>query len=97
MINLEITWEGEAHRFALEDGEHAVGRSSENPVQVAMARVSKRHALIRVDGDNLFVKDLGSRNGIFVNSVRVDRQELRHGDLITIGETQFRFVESMAH
>lgn len=66
-MNLEITWEGEAHRFALENGEHAVGRSSENAVQVAMARVSKRHALIRVDGDSIFVKDLGSRNGTELN------------------------------
>jgi sigma-B regulation protein RsbU (phosphoserine phosphatase) len=66
-MNLEITWEGEAHRFALDNGEHAVGRSSENAVQVAMARVSKRHALIKIDGDNIFVKDLGSRNGTELN------------------------------
>ncbi|HEU4928271.1 MAG TPA: FHA domain-containing protein, partial [Candidatus Krumholzibacteria bacterium] len=65
MQNLEITWEGEAHRFALDDGEHTVGRSSENAVQVAMARVSKRHAMIRVDGERLLVRDLGSRNGTF--------------------------------
>ena len=71
MINLEITWEGEAHRFALDDGEHSVGRSSENAVQVAMARVSKRHALLRVDGDRLHVKDLGSRNGTELNGVAV--------------------------
>jgi len=32
-----------------------------------------------------------------VNSVRVDRRHLQQGDLVTIGETQFRFVESMAH
>jgi pSer/pThr/pTyr-binding forkhead associated (FHA) protein len=34
---------------------------------------------------------------VFVNSVRVERQQLQQGDLLTIGETQFRFVESMAH
>jgi hypothetical protein len=67
MLNLEITWEGEAHRFAVEDGEHAVGRSSENAVQVAMARVSKKHAMLRVEGDRLQVKDLGSRNGTELN------------------------------
>jgi pSer/pThr/pTyr-binding forkhead associated (FHA) protein len=43
------------------------------------------------------IEDLGSRNGVFVNSVRVDRRQLQQGDLVTIGETQFRFVESMAH
>jgi serine phosphatase RsbU (regulator of sigma subunit) len=67
MLNIEITWEGEVHRFALQDGEHAVGRSSENAVQVAMARVSKKHAMLRVDAERLFVKDLGSRNGTEIN------------------------------
>ena len=43
------------------------------------------------------IEDLGSRNGVFVNADRVDRQRLQQGDLVTIGETQFRFLESMAH
>src|SRR4029453_839424 len=36
-------------------------------VQVAMARVSKRHAILRVDAERLFVRDLGSRNGTEIN------------------------------
>jgi hypothetical protein len=67
MTNLEIVWEGENHRFALEDGEHSVGRSRENAVQIAMARVSKRHAAVRIEGDRVFVRDLGSRNGTELN------------------------------
>ena len=67
MINVEIVWEGESHRFALDDGEHTVGRSSENGVQLAMARVSKKHAAIRIDGERIFVRDLGSRNGTELN------------------------------
>jgi hypothetical protein len=67
MINLEVVWEGESHRFSLENGEHTVGRSSENAVQVTMARVSKKHAALRVDGDRLWVRDLGSRNGTELN------------------------------
>jgi pSer/pThr/pTyr-binding forkhead associated (FHA) protein len=59
--------------------------------------VSREHARILVSGNTVVVEDLGSTNGIFVNAVRVDRQELRHGDLVTVGETQFRFLESMAH
>ena len=67
MINLEIVWEGESHKFSLEDGEHTVGRSSENGVQIAMARVSKKHAALRIDGDDISVRDLGSRNGTELN------------------------------
>lgn len=67
MINIEIVWEGENHRFSLADGEHTVGRSSENEVQVTMARVSKKHAAIRVKGEDISVRDLGSRNGTELN------------------------------
>jgi phosphoserine phosphatase RsbU/P len=67
MLNLEVVWEGDSHKFSLEDGEHTVGRSSENAVQVAMARVSKKHAALRVDGERLWVRDLGSRNGTELN------------------------------
>jgi len=67
MIPLEIVWEGESHKFELADGTHSVGRSSENDVQVAMARVSKVHAEIRIEGDKISVRDLGSRNGTELN------------------------------
>lgn len=89
---------GEApKRFALGKKHVTVGRAAHCDLQVLTHFVSREHARISVASDKVLIEDLGSRNGIFVNSVRVDRQELRHGDLITIGETQFRFVESMAH
>jgi pSer/pThr/pTyr-binding forkhead associated (FHA) protein len=43
------------------------------------------------------IEDLGSTNGVFVNSVRIDRHELHHSDLVTVGETQFRFLGTVAH
>ena len=67
MIPLEIVWEGETHKFHLEDGEHSVGRSSDNDVQVAMARVSKVHAGLKIDGERIFVRDMKSRNGTELN------------------------------
>ena len=89
---------GEApKRFALNKKHVTVGRAAHCDLQVLTHFVSREHARISLAGDTAVIEDLGSRNGIFVNSVRVERQELRHGDLITIGETQFRFVESMAH
>jgi len=102
MLNLEITWEGEAHRFPLNDGEHAVGRSSENAVQVAMARVSKRHAMLRVDGDRLLVKDLGSRNGTELNGTPVGDAwtEVPPGALVSFAGALMRrasMVSTAAH
>src|SRR5438045_9429563 len=67
MMLLEIVWEGESHKFNLEDGTHTVGRSSDNHVQVAMARVSKVHAELKIEGEKISVRDLGSRNGTELN------------------------------
>jgi pSer/pThr/pTyr-binding forkhead associated (FHA) protein len=38
------------------------------------------------------VEDLASTNGVYINGTRVRRQPLREGDLLTIGNTEFRFV-----
>lgn len=67
MIEVEVTWQGERHRFSLADGEHTVGRSSENAVCLPVTMVSKKHALLRVEGARLWVRDLGSTNGTEVN------------------------------
>ena len=84
-------------RFALTKKTITVGRGPQCDLQILTHFVSREHArLVSSDGITL-IEDLGSRNGVFVNSVRVDRRHLRQGDLVTIGETQFRFVESMAH
>jgi chromosome segregation ATPase len=83
--------------YALAKKTTTIGRSSQCDIQILTHFVSREHARIVVAGGRVIVEDLGSTNGVFVNSVRVERQELRHGDLVTVGETQFRFLESMAH
>lgn len=84
-------------RFVLTKQTVTVGRGPQCDLQILTHFVSREHArLVSRDGVTL-IEDLGSRNGVFVNSVRVDRRHLRQGDLVTIGETQFRFVESVAH
>jgi pSer/pThr/pTyr-binding forkhead associated (FHA) protein len=66
-------------------------------LQILTHFVSREHARLSVTGGTVLIEDLGSRNGVYVNAVRVDRHALQQGDLVTIGETQFRFMESMAH
>jgi chromosome segregation ATPase len=84
-------------QYALTKPSMTIGRSSQCDIQVLTQFVSREHARLVVDRSHVLIEDLGSTNGVFVNSVRVDRQELRHGDLVTVGETQFRFLETMAH
>lgn len=84
-------------RFALTKNIVTVGRGPHCDLQILTHFVSREHARVTLSGEAAVIEDLGSRNGVFVNAVRVDRRHLQQGDLITIGETQFRFVESMAH
>lgn len=76
MLELEISWSGQSNHLQLEDGEHGVGRAHDNAVQIPDARVSKYHAKVRVQGDRLFVLDLGSTNGTEVDGNAVGREEV---------------------
>jgi chromosome segregation ATPase len=84
-------------RFPLTRNTITIGRGPHCDLQIVTHFVSREHARLTLRGNSAFIEDLGSRNGVFVNSIRVDRHPLQQGDLLTIGETQFRFVESMAH
>ena len=74
-----------------------IGRGNHCDIQIVTHFVSREHARITTDRGTVILEDLASTNGVFVNSIRIDRHELHHGDLLTIGETQFRFLESVAH
>lgn len=73
-----------------------IGRSPHCDIRISTHFVSREHARIVRVRDQVVIEDLGSKNGVFVNAVRVERGPLRHGDLVTIGETQFRFDETAA-
>ena len=66
-IDLHGTVAGRAWRKRLSDGTHRVGRVPPNEVLVVDKTVSREHAEIKVDGDSACVRDLGSRNGTWIN------------------------------
>jgi two-component system, NtrC family, sensor kinase len=73
----------------------AIGREASNTIQLHDTEVSRRHAELRRDGDSgqVFLTDLGSSNGTFVNSQRVQRHVLKSGDRVQIGRTLMLFTE----
>lgn len=63
-----------------------IGRSPENDAVFDIPTVSGRHARLRCSGDRVFLEDLGSSNGTFVNGRRIDGTvDVRAGDIIGLG------------
>ncbi len=62
-----------------------IGRSSTCDMTMAHPNVSKHHAMLTRDQRGIWIRDLGSTNGTFVNGVRITQAALRDGDEIQIG------------
>jgi signal transduction histidine kinase len=65
----------------------SLGRDSSCTIQLHDTEVSRLHAEVRLIDDKLVLVDLQSSNGTFVNSSRIERQELASGDQIQLGRT----------
>jgi len=63
-----------------------VGRGLQSDVLISDDSVSQRHAQITVEDDQVFIRDLLSSNGTFVNGNRIENQKLNEGDSIHFGE-----------
>jgi hypothetical protein len=68
-----------------------IGRAEGCDLRLDVASVSRHHALLIIAPDALIIEDLNSTNGVYVNGRKVNRQSLSDGDMVTIGELQFRF------
>lgn len=92
---LVATIGGEAIQYPIVKNLMTIGRGHESDIRIASHFVSRVHAKISSSGTATVIEDAGSRNGILVNSERVQRRVLRHGDVVNIGETNLRFVDAM--
>jgi len=63
----------EGERYQLFSGDNVVGRTQDARVLLTDRTISRRHALITIDGDELSITDLGSKNGTYVNGERIGR------------------------
>ena len=77
--------------FPIDHESFVIGRRAGVNLQLASARVSGRHAEILLIGQHLFLRDLGSTNGTFVNRKRVKQPTpVGDGDHIEIADIEFR-------
>jgi len=82
-------------RFPIRNGAISIGRSSASDIVLKSDDyASGRHARLTRHGGLLYVEDMGSTNGTFVNGRKtVGATPLRHGDTVRIGSTTFRYED----
>ena len=69
-----------------------IGRGSDNDIQIESPAISRQHAVITRVLDDVFLEDLESTNGTYVNGRAVHRHALRPDDLIELGQYRLRYV-----
>src|SRR5262245_56431552 len=85
----------QVHDIAVPLGTFYIGRGVDCQLALDDAMVSRRHAALRVYAGGATIEDLGSRNGVLLNGIRIERPEpLRDGDQIRIGSQDLSFYEN---
>lgn len=85
--------DGSDLRFEIKERNITIGRHSENDFQLEDDSVHRHHAVFHIlPGQSPVITDLDTVNGVVVNGQRVAKAELLSGDVISLGETSFRFV-----
>ena len=79
--------------FELNSAQLTIGRGNQNDIPIATDEyASARHARFEPRQDGVWVQDLGSTNGTFLNGTRLDRpRRLAQGDIVRVGETDLRY------
>ena len=82
---------GEA--FELAGEQTRVGRSPEADVFLDDVTVSRNHALLVRRRDGVYIDDLGSLNGTYINRRRIESHKLADGDELQIGKYKLTYLE----
>jgi pSer/pThr/pTyr-binding forkhead associated (FHA) protein len=79
--------------FELAGERMAIGRSPEAEIFLDDVTVSRNHALLVRRRDGLYIDDLGSLNGSYVNRHRIESHKLTSGDELQIGKYKLTYLE----
>ncbi len=77
--------------FFLGSDDVRIGRDPSNLISISDPALSRRHCVLSGRGGSYTLRDLGSRNGTYLNGVAIRENPLRHGDQIAVGNSIFVF------
>ena len=78
--------------FAIDQDRMSIGRTPDAPVFLDDVTVSRNHALLVRRKDGLYIDDLGSLNGTYVNRRRIESHKLADGDELQVGKYKLTYL-----
>ncbi|MEP7313004.1 MAG: FHA domain-containing protein [Pseudomonadota bacterium] len=94
MARLILSLDGQVMaEYNMNKERYTIGRLPDNDIRIDNPAVSGHHSLIINILNDSFLEDLNSTNGTYVNGKLIKKHALQHGDVITAGHHQLRFVE----
>lgn len=91
-VNLVLFKKNGSQRiFTLPSSVTVIGRRSSCDLHVPLKAVSRRHCQLNRDEGALKIRDLGSRNGTYLNGKRIDEAAIQAGDHMKVGPLTFVF------
>ncbi len=80
--------------FPINEEKMSIGRTPDAPIFLDDVTVSRNHALLVRRRDGVYIDDLGSLNGSYVNRKRIESHLLADGDEIQIGKYKLSYLEA---
>jgi len=74
----------------VEDTPFIIGRDEDVDFSLSDEAVSRAHLIITYENGKLYVRDMDSKNGTYLNGKRITKEELRNGDILRIGDTTIK-------
>jgi hypothetical protein len=89
--------EGKRFDITVDVSEAVVGRGNDCDFQINDANISRRHAIIRRDWNEITIEDAGSKNGVVINDRKIARPTaLRDADEVLLGAVRLTFIDPSA-
>src|SRR5438093_2839019 len=97
MARLVLLSEGFTGRaYDLKVEKTTVGRVSDNAFEIPESSVSSHHAEILLRGNEVFIRDLNSTNGTFINGEKITEAVLLPGQILRLGQIEMRLESGLA-
>ncbi len=94
MSRLILSLDGQTTaEYTMNKERYTIGRLQDNDIRIDNPAVSGHHSLIINILNDSFLEDLNSTNGTYVNGKLIKKHAMQHGDIVTIGHHQLRYVE----